>query len=59
MYTSFLQNVPGLEGNETTGERSTMETVLSVPHAQPQSQARSDLAVKRTSERCSTGDAQV
>lgn len=38
-------DVPGLEGNDKIGERSTTETVLSAPHAQPQSQLFSDFAL--------------
>lgn len=39
-----MWKLPGLEGKESIGERSTMETVLSVPQAQPHNQARSDFA---------------
>lgn len=37
--------IPGLEGKDNIGVRSTTETVLSAPQAQPHSQLFSDFAV--------------
>lgn len=37
-------DIPGLDGKDTTGEWSTTDTVLSAPHAHPQSQLLSVLA---------------
>jgi hypothetical protein len=51
--------IPGLEGKDTTGERSTTETVLSVPHAQPHNHVRSDFMVNIETGCISTGEAKV
>ena len=46
---------PGLEGKEIGGVLSTIETVLSVPHAHPQKSDRSDLATNVSFRSTKTG----
>lgn len=54
-----IRHAPGLEGNEIGGVRSTMETVLSVPHAQPQNKLLSDFATNVLFRSMATGFAMV